>query len=126
MTLPRDERFLAVRSSELDLLTGAARREPDRLREILDHDFIEIGRSGRRWTKDQTIAAVTTEQQRSTPDTDEWHFIELSPTLILASYRVVTVLGISRHSSLWDVSGAAPVLKFHQGTNVDSEEARKV
>lgn len=113
-----DDRFREVRAAELALLDGAVRRDPARVRALLHPDFAEIGRSGRRWTRDETIAALAAEESRVTPDTDEWEFTELSPTLVLVTYRVSSASGQSRHSSLWEVGGATPVIRFHQGTVV--------
>ena len=53
--------------------------------------------------------------------TDEWSFIEVVPTLILVTYRITGTAGSSRHSSLWDVGGPAPVIRYHQGTVVPPE-----
>ncbi|MBN9188175.1 MAG: nuclear transport factor 2 family protein [Microbacterium sp.] len=113
-----DDRFQEVRAAELALLGGEVRSDPARVRELLHPDFVEIGRSGRRWTRDETIAALASEVARVTPDTDEWEFTELSPTLVLVTYCVSSASGQSRHSSLWEVGGAAPVIRFHQGTVV--------
>ncbi|MBN9171250.1 MAG: nuclear transport factor 2 family protein [Microbacterium sp.] len=113
-----DDRFRQVRAAELALLGGEVRSDPARVRELLHPDFVEIGRSGRRWMRDEMIAALASEEVRVTRDTDEWEFTELSPTLVLVTYRVSSASGQSRHSSLWDVGGATPAIRFHQGTVV--------
>ncbi|MBZ4487142.1 nuclear transport factor 2 family protein [Microbacterium sp. cx-55] len=115
--------FRAVKAAELELLDGTVRRDPVRVRELLHADFIEIGRSGRRWTRDETVAALASENEHLTPQTDEWSFIEVAPTLILVTYRITGTGGSSRHSSLWDVGGPGPVIRYHQGTVVPSEGA---
>lgn len=112
------DRFDAVKAAELALLDGEVRRDPDRVRELLHPDFVEIGRSGRRWTKYATIAALQEEMSRTEPETYEWLFNEVSPSLILVTYRITGGAGTSRHASLWDVSGAIPVMRYHQGTVV--------
>lgn len=55
---------------------------------------------------------------RTEPETYEWLFNEVSPSLILVTYRITGGAGTSRHASLWDVSGAIPVMRYHQGTVV--------
>lgn len=110
--------FSVVKAAELALLDGTVRRDPVRVRELLHDDFIEIGRSGRRWTRDETVAALASENEHLTPQTDEWSFIEVAPSLILVTYRITGTAGSSRHSSLWDVSGPSPVIRYHQGTVV--------
>lgn len=116
------DRFDAVKAAELALLDSDVRREPDRVRELLHPDFVEIGRSGRRWTMSATIAALEAETSRIQPETDEWLFNEVSPSLILVTYRITGKAGSSRHASLWDLSGAIPVVRYHQGTTVRAND----
>ncbi len=88
--------------------------------------FVEIGRSGTLWTREQIVGALAEESadSRLTPQTDEWQFRQLSPELVLVTYRLTTPSRISRHSSLWDVGGTAPRLRFHQGTVVPPASAQ--
>jgi hypothetical protein len=111
-------RFEAVRAAELALLGPDVRGDGARLRSILHSDFVEIGRSGRRWTRDEIIDALAHEAGRVAPVPDEWAFVEVAPGLVLLTYRISTPTRTSRHASLWDVSGAAPVIRYHQGTVV--------
>lgn len=110
--------FRAVMAVELELLDAAVRRDPARVAQVLHAEFFEIGRSGCRWTRGETLAALAAEQGYSAPEADEWLLTDVSPALILATYRVTGASGISRHCSLWDVSGAVPVIRYHQGTMV--------
>ena len=114
------DRFDAVMAAELELLNDTVRRDPQRVRDLLHPDFVEIGRSGRRWTRDETIAALEAERGRLEPQTDEWSFNEVAPALVLVTYRITTAGGSSRHASLWDLNGAIPVVRFHQGTPLSS------
>lgn len=120
-----DDRFDAVKAAELALLDSEVRRDPDRVRDLLHPDFVEIGRSGRRWTMNATIAALEAETSRIEPETDEWLFSEVSPSLILVTYRITGGAASSRHASLWDVSGVAPVIRYHQGTPIRSNEIER-
>ncbi|MCC2031030.1 nuclear transport factor 2 family protein [Microbacterium allomyrinae] len=103
-------------ASELELLDPDVRRNADRVRTVLHPDFAEIGRSGRRWTQVDTIAALEQEEGRVAPETDEWMFNQVPPGLVLVTFRISTPAASSRHASLWDVSGSAPVILCHQGT----------
>lgn len=118
-----------IQAAELELLGSSTRNNSGRVRELLHPEFIEIGRSGRRWTRAEIISALSTEQHRPTPDTDDWEFFRLAPELILATYRLRTPAApaavpgspvesgsVSRHSSVWDVSAPQARLRFHQGT----------
>lgn len=102
----------------MELLAGASRHDPARLRQLLHPEFLEIGRSGRRWTRDEIIADLVAEGEREAPTVDEWEIAEMSPTLLLVTYRVTSPAGSSRHSSIWDITGNVPLLRFHQGTHV--------
>ncbi|GGE92519.1 hypothetical protein GCM10011313_14380 [Mycetocola zhadangensis] len=100
------------------------------MRALLHADFVEIGRSGRRWSREQIVAAladeadtealvaVADEADAELPATDEWTFTEVSADLTLVTYLLRGPGGVSRHSSLWDTSSGSPVMRFHQGTVV--------
>ncbi|MCC3268613.1 nuclear transport factor 2 family protein [Arthrobacter gengyunqii] len=113
-----------IRTAELELLASSTRVDAARLRRLLHPEFLEIGRSGQRWTREDIIAALGAEDQRPTPETDEWEFSQLAPHLFLVTYRIRSGIPLdsgtprSRHSSVWDTSTGQPRLRFHQGTPV--------
>ncbi|MGA1835374.1 nuclear transport factor 2 family protein [Herbiconiux sp. 11R-BC] len=106
--------YEAVQAAELALLSSAVRADTERVESLLAPDFAEIGRSGRRWTRAETVAALRNETPREAPATSEWLFDRLSPELVLVTYRVHGAHHDSRHSSLWELAG--PRIRFHQGT----------
>lgn len=75
-------------AAELELMTSSTRGDGARLQELLHEDFVEIGRSGRRWDRD----GVT--------------------------YRARTAGSESRHASVWDVGTEQVQMRSHQGTVV--------
>jgi ribonuclease HI len=104
---------------ELDLLQGPARHDERHLAAVLHDDFVEIGRSGRKWSKADVIDALLEEAGSADLVVDEWESTRLSSSLTLLTYRLGgDAEPQSRHSSLWDTSGPQPVLRFHQGTRV--------
>lgn len=107
-----------LRAAEVALLTSEVRQDLERVRALLHPDYLEIGRSGRRWTRDDVVDRLASEQTRDTPTTDEWELEDLAPDLVLVTYRMRGDERESRHSSIWDVSSGSPVLRFHQGTVV--------
>jgi len=113
-------RWAAVRDAETALLDADVRRDPARVDGVLHPAFVEIGRSGTLWTRKQIIAALAEESagSRATPEPDQWEFRQQSPDLVLVTYRLTTPSRVSRHSSLWDIAGDTPRLRFHQGTVV--------
>ena len=107
-----------IQTAEMELLESSTRGNAPRVRELLHPDFLEIGRSGRRWTRAEVIEALNREAARPVPDTDEWDFTELAPHLVLVTYRIRSGTRQSRHASLWDTSAATARLRYHQGTVV--------
>lgn len=110
------ERFGLVQARELELLDPDVRRDVRRIDELLHPRFVEIGRSGHRWQRAEIITALAEEQRRVAPETDEWVFDDVGPMLVLVTYRVMNATGVSRHASLWDLSGDTPQIRYHQGT----------
>lgn len=106
----------ALIAAELELMSVSVRQDSVRLSKLLHRDFVEIGRSGRLWTRDEIIAALPAERSRTPPEVDEWDFVALSSDLVLVTYRASGDSAPSRHASVWDISGARPVMRFHQGT----------
>ncbi|SDZ32103.1 nuclear transport factor 2 family protein [Herbiconiux ginsengi] len=111
--------YEAVQTAELALLSSAVRGDTERVASLLSADFAEIGRSGRRWTRSETVAALQNESPRDAPATSEWMFNRLSPEFVLVTYRVHGVDHDSRHSSLWEIHG--PRIRFHQGTIIPTD-----
>lgn len=107
-----------IREAEQDLLTTAVRQDARRLRELLHPDLVEIGRSGRLWTRTDLLVDLVEESPRATPETDEWELRRLDTNTVLATYRITSGPRVSRHASIWDVSADAPTLRFHQGTDL--------
>jgi len=107
-----------IREAEQDLLTTAVRQDARRLRELLHPDLVEIGRSGRLWTRTDLLVDLVEESPRETPETDEWDLRTLDTNTVLVTYRVTSGPRVSRHASIWDTSAAAPTLRFHQGTDL--------
>ena len=105
-----------IRRAEIELLTSAVRRDPARLAELLHPEFVEVGRSGRLWSRDETIAALAHEPDRDTPATSEWAFQSVAPGFTLVTYVISRPEGDSRHSSLWTMRDGELQIRFHQGT----------
>lgn len=108
--------FREVHEAELTLLESDTRRDRARVLDLLHADFIEIGASGRRWTRDEIVDALAAEQIRDAPRTDEWRFRELATDIVLVTYRLHTHVGASLRSSVWDTTTGTPKIRFHQGT----------
>ncbi len=108
------EDFADIKSAELALLSSTVRADSAQTSAFLSEDFAEIGRSGRRWTYAESVAALAGEEERPLPRTSEWLFNRVSAELVLVNYVLHEPGRDSRHASLWDTRG--PTLRYHQGT----------
>lgn len=106
-----------LREAEEALLNPDVHGQRDLVDALLHPDFIEIGRSGTRWTRAETLDALAADPGTRVT-TDEWHADDLGSGLWLLTYRVTDGEGMSRHSSLWQLGGELPRLRFHPGTRV--------
>lgn len=127
----RAERNALLIRLETELLGSTTRRDEARLRALLHPDFVEIGRSGRRFEREEVVGALLAEGVREAPAASEWCFVELGGALVLVTYRLdrgrgagggdCAADGASRHASVWDTSADPPVLRYHQGTRIASD-----
>lgn len=112
-----------IKAAELELMASSTRRSSPRIQALLHEGFVEIGRSGRRWTRDELVASLAEDDDRSVPEVDEWAVVSLSRELVLVTYRIRDARGESRHASIWDIGAESPQLRFHQGTVVLGDES---
>ncbi len=110
------DRYAVVVAAEIALLSSEVRTDADRVQALLAPDFAEIGASGRRWLRTETVVELSNEDSRAVPETADWLFNELSPGIVLVNYRLIAEGRESRRSSIWQLSDSGPVLRFHQGT----------
>ena len=103
--------------AEKHLLTPAVRGDAARLRELMAEDFVEIGQSGRRWTRDEIMAALASEPGRGGVEISEREARQLAPGLVLLNYLLRFDGRRSRRTSIWRCD-PEPRCVFHQGTSV--------
>ncbi len=100
---------------EQELLSAAARRNPARLEELLHDQFVEVGKSGKRWTKSTSIAALLAETDAPTDGILSFSVSPLADdeSVVLAEWSMPGV----RRSSIWvKVGGVGWQMRYHQGT----------
>jgi ribonuclease HI len=105
-----------IRALELAL----ARRDVDGLPEgyddVLDDGFVEVGQSGRVWTRDEMLMALAASSPDPSVELFGFSAEELSPTVWLARYDTVGD-GVRHHrSSIWIRFGDRFRMRYHQGT----------
>jgi hypothetical protein len=108
----------AVIVAERALLDPTVRADPATLDCWLDHDFTEIGQSGRLWTRAEIIADLRTSDQSSfaTAQLTDPVVRELAPQCYLLTYVLQIGARRSRRSSIWRNRDGQWRMLFHQGT----------
>jgi hypothetical protein len=106
------------RALEESLWRAETRFDRAYLERVLHPEFAEFGRSGRVWTREETIAAEAGEidAELPLPDFAVW---PLSADVVLLTYRTVVRHASVDHanrSSVWVRDGPTWRLRFHQAT----------
>lgn len=100
---------------ERALLTDEVRSDPAAVAALLDPAWEEIGRSGRRWSREEMLAAIGPLEERV--ELEVLSVDRVAPDSILLLWRAVLASGeATLRSSLWVRSGQRWLQRFHQGT----------
>ena len=105
---------------EESMWRAETRFDRDYLERVLHPDFFEFGRSGRTWTRTETMASEPGDIDAVLPLPD-FTVCELGPDAVLVTYRSIVRRQHPDHanrSSIWVRDGDAWRLRFHQGTPV--------
>ncbi|MFI6704673.1 DUF4440 domain-containing protein [Streptomyces sp. NPDC050509] len=114
----RTSAIAAAIRAELRLLDPAVRACPALLAELLHPEFREFGSSGREWTRDTIIAALTA-PGGPVPrpiTTSKMRGVQLAPDVVHLTFDTETDGRRAHRSSLWRFTGDTWLLHFHQGT----------
>ena len=111
-----------VEQLERDLLTSAVRADRKRLEELLHPAFIEFGQAGRRWGRDELIAALV-----DSPDASDVEVLDLvvdpvASDVLLVTYITRRLDSTVRRSSLWVRRNERWTVRFHQGTPAEPSD----
>ncbi|MFF4094296.1 DUF4440 domain-containing protein [Streptomyces sp. NPDC001834] len=115
------ERFIqAAIDGEMRLLDPAVRAVPDRVLELLDPEFHEIGASGRRWDVESILAVTSggTVSPKSPAEVSDMSGTVLAPGLVHLTYFTDDQGRRAWRSSLWRLTETGWRMYFHQGTLV--------
>jgi uncharacterized protein YhfF/N-acetylglutamate synthase-like GNAT family acetyltransferase len=93
---------------------------------VLAPDLLEIGSSGRRWTRAEILEALHAEPPNDAIAIESFDLSELAADVLLATYDAVAtdldgVATRRRRSSTWIRGGDRWQLRFHQGTPVPND-----
>lgn len=117
-----------LRKLETALHQADVRADRARLGALLDDQFWEIGRSGKVWTRQATLAEFGGNTQSYTIWSQDFAVELLAPALALLTYRSahITEAGkLERHThraSLWAKTDGCWRMRFHQGTPTEPFE----
>ncbi|MFJ2666871.1 DUF4440 domain-containing protein [Nocardia fluminea] len=108
----------AATTCELRLLDPTVRSSPELISELLDPEFVEIGASGRRWSRSEIITMVAEEAARSAEPISA---LDVRGELLADGVVHLTYTSESGgrrafRSSLWRRTKHGWRLYFHQGT----------
>jgi hypothetical protein len=113
------QQLVAVEALERRLLEPGVRSSREKIEELLAEDFVEIGSSGRMWTKAEIIAELLA-QPSPEIEIDSVDSRHIGEDVVLLTYRSrrpdVTGHNEALRSSLWRRTGDGWQLVFHQGT----------
>ncbi|WP_403020570.1 DUF4440 domain-containing protein [Salinibacterium sp. GXW1014] len=116
-----DARARQILESELRLLTPQLRSSPAEVEELLAPEFIEIGQSGRLWSRSDIVAALADPEFSAALaafEITEERVVLIAGDHYLLTYLLVTQQGRSRRSSIWKCTASGYRMAFHQGTPV--------
>ena len=107
-----EERVIAL---ERDLLSDDVRTDPAAVAALLHPDWMEVGRSGRLWGREDILAAIA---PLTAPVTlDVVSVTRVADDVVLLVWRASTEQRITLRSSVWVRDGADWRQRFHQGTD---------
>ncbi|MDQ0679958.1 ribonuclease HI [Arthrobacter pascens] len=104
-----------VEALERELLGPDVRGDIGRTGVLLHPDFMEIGSSGRVWTRDAMMMALEEDPGERT-ELEVLGADRIGTSAVLLTYRSYSRSGTTLRSSLWVLDGGRWRLRFHQGT----------
>lgn len=123
MTIENQTQLAAqIKNLEIELLKPATRHSLERLNELLADDFMEIGASGKRYNKQDVLNVLPASVEKQFVLL-EFEVKELSPQIVLATYRIEKEItgsdkeNCSLRSSVWQKQNGQWRIIFHQGTS---------
>jgi hypothetical protein len=104
------------RSLEETLWRAETRYDQAHLERVLHPDFVEFGRSGATWTRDDTLRS---EPAAIDAELTDFTVHPLAADTVLVTYRTAVrheSLDYANRSSLWQRTAVGWQLRFHQAT----------
>ncbi len=111
-----------LRDLEEEIHTSVADINASRLDALLHEDFLEFGRSGRTYTKQDIMAQLSSSEPHVPLFADHFEVRCLSKHIALLTYRSADQLAdgtldrFTLRASVWEESARGWQMRFHQGT----------
>ena len=115
-----------VKHLEVKLHQPEVRSDPTRLNMLLHESFVECGRSGRIYKRNDILEELLGDEAVASVWSQGFAAEEISEGVILLTYLSAHINSegeLSRHtfrSSLWQLSPQGWQVRFHQGTPIDA------
>jgi hypothetical protein len=113
-----------LRQLEEELWRVETRSNRRRMLDIIADDFMEFGRSGRVYSRDEVLAIDTSSLNAVLP-LSNFKVRLIAPDVVQITYNSEVRLGTSilraRRSSIWTRTKTGWQLRFHQGTPYDED-----
>jgi hypothetical protein len=110
-----------LRELEIEVMTAAGERRAADIRHIIADDFLEIGASGRTYTKAQVLAAIESAPLRKF-QIEDFEIVASGDDWAMVSYRAgertAYASSTSLRSTLWVEREGKWQIVFHQGTSI--------
>lgn len=111
-----------LRALETELHRIETRRDRNRLDLLLHRDFVEIGRSGRRYDRAAILSEFAADGELPPVHAQDFELAAVGPGVALLTYRSAHIDSAGKlhrcslRSSLWVRTDAGWQVRFHQGT----------
>lgn len=115
-----------LRNLETELHRSETRQNRSRMESLLHPDFVELARSGRRYSRNDVLEEFENGHVLEPVHAQDFELSELVPGIALLTYRSAHIGptgDLARHSlrsSLWIQTPGGWRIRFHQGTPVDA------
>ena len=121
-----EELLRHLRGLEVTLHQPAVRCDSSQLALLLHDEFVEFGRSGRRYTRADVLIEFSQASSPAVIWSQDYVLVQLDKNFALLTYKSAHVDAngdLSRHtlrSSLWQQMKGGWQMRFHQGTPTDA------
>jgi hypothetical protein len=115
-----------LRDLETELHRAETRRNRSRMDSLLHPDFVELARSGRRYSRNEVLEEFEGGRAMEPVHAQDFELAALAPGIALLTYRSAHIGpagDLFRHSlrsSLWIETPGGWQIRFHQGTPAEA------